>query len=113
MFLTRAKNLYYPVMYRKHFSSFAMEDLRKLLSLLSLWNLGRGDDSMWKIKGEVRAARSSERHSGDEDELDVREARKPLWEEWGKHGKSRGSTGWVCGRRLKGLVGQGKAIKGI
>lgn len=41
---------------------------------------------MWKIKGEVRAARSNERRSGDEDELDIREARKPLWEEWGKHG---------------------------
>lgn len=80
MFLTRAKNIYYPVMYRKHFSSFAMEDLRKLLSLFSLWDLGRGDDSVWKIKGEVRAARSNE------DELDMREARKPLWGEWGKHG---------------------------
>lgn len=86
MFLTRAKNIYYPVMYRKHFSSFAMEDLRKLLSLFSLWDLGRGDDSVWKIKGEVRAARSNERRSGDKDELDIREARKPLWEEWGKHG---------------------------
>lgn len=103
MFLTRAKNIYYPVIYRKHFSSFAMEDLRKLLSLFSLWDLGRGDDNVRKTKGEVRAARSNERRSEDEDELDIMEAA----------GKSGGSMGCVCGRRLKGLVGQGKAIKGI
>lgn len=86
MFLIRAKNIYYLVMNRKHFSSFAMEDLRKLLSLFSLWDLGSGDDNVWKTKGEVRAARSNKRRSGDEDELDIIEARKPLWEEWGKHG---------------------------